>query len=303
MSKPYDGPWVIRSLMFAPGHIEKMVQKASGSEADSIVLDLEDAVPDASKAQGREIISSVLKSGLYNKKTVFVRINPLDSGLTLFDLEAVACQELHGFVYPMARTSEDIRNFDAQLSLMENYLNLTIGHFSIIGIIETPLAVLNAYPIATASNRMVGLIFGCEDYLADLQGRHNVDEVSLHTPRSRVAISARAAGIEPIDTPYVEVHDLTGLRSFANSGRDLGMAGMCSMAPRQISTINEIYTPTEEEIRYSTDVVNAEEEALAANRGIVVIDGKFISPPTVKAARNLLARYEAIRNLQNFGHS
>ena len=259
--------------MFVPGHNEKMVWKGAHSEADSIVLYLEDAVPPKSKAKGREIVNSVLKSGLYARKTVFVRINPLDSGLTLLDLEGVASPEVNGFIYPMAYTPDDIENFDAQLRLVENHLSLPIGHFSIIPVLETPLAVLNAYAIAKASDRMVGLIFGCEDYLAELQGRHSPDNISLYMPRAQVALAARAAGIEPIDTPYVKVHDLEGLRAFAEVGRNLGMAGMCVMTPRQIPIIHEIYTPAEEEVRYASEVVKAEEEALIADKGIVVING------------------------------
>lgn len=300
MSKPYDGSWVLRSLLFVPSHIEKMVSKAAGSEADSVVLDLEDAVPFESKEQGRKLIHDTLKSGLYAKKTVFVRINPLDTGLTLIDVEAVACSELHGFVYPMAYTPDNIKNFDAQLRLIEHHLGLSIGHFSVIALIETPLGVINAYEIAKASDRMVGLLFGCEDYLADLQGRHSAGNVSLLTPRAQLAIAARAAGVEPIDTPYVKVHDMEGLRSFTQEGRDLGMAGMLVMTPKQIPIVHETYSPSEDEIQFATDVVKAAEEARAAGRGIVVVDGKFISPPTLKAAQKILARYEAIRNLHKF---
>lgn len=300
MAKPYEGNWVLRSVLFVPGHIEKMAQKAALSEADCVVLDLEDAVPPQFKKQGREIIREVLKSGMFVKKTVFVRINPLETGLTLRDVEAVAYQELHGFIYPMARTPDNIKNFDAQLRLIEHHQGLPLEHFSIIALIETPLAVLNAYQIATASKRMVGLLFGCEDFLAELEGQHNADEIALHTPRAQVALAARAVGIEPIDTPYVKVHDLEGLKIFARQGRTLGMSGMLVMSPSQIPVVHDIYTPSEEEITFAREVVKTEEDAQASGKGIVIVDGKFISPPSVKAARNVLTRFEAIQKLQDF---
>ena len=300
MAKPYDGAWVLRSMLFVPSHIEKMVKKGAASEADCVVLDLEDAVPDDNKEEARSAIRNSLASGLYAKKTVFVRINPLETGLTLRDLDGVACRELHGFVYPMAYTPDDIKNFDAQLRLKEITLGLPVGHFSIIVLIETALGVINAYEIARASSRVVGLLFGCEDYIADMECRHSADDVSLHTPRALIALAARAAGVEPIDTPYVNVHDLEGLKPFTQRGRDLGMAGMLVMTPKQIPIAHATYTPSRDEINYAKDVVAAAEAARKEGRGIAVVNGKFISPPTLKAARKVLARVEAIENLDKF---
>lgn len=298
MAKPYPGPWVIRSMLFVPGHIEKMVRKAAMSEADCVVLDLQDAVPDPNKAEARIMIRKVLEENLFEKKTVFVRVNPLDTEMTLIDVDAVACRQLHGFVYPMAYVPDDIVTFDAQLRLMESKLELEVGHFSIIILIETPLGVINAYPLAKASPRVVGLLFGCEDYLAELQGRHSEADISLHTPRAQIALAYRAAGIEPIDTPYVKVHDLEGLRPFAERARDLGMAGMLVMTPKQIPIVHEVYTPNETEVALAQKMVQAADEATKEGRGIAVVDGMFVSPPTLKAARKLLDRVEAIRRVE-----
>lgn len=300
MTKPYKGPWVIRTFLFVPGHIEKMLIKAAGSEADCVALCLEDAVPYSEKSNARKKVRQVLEKGLYKKKTVFVRINPIDTGLTLKDLEGVACKELNGFVYPMAYTPDDIKNFDAQLSLVENQLDLPTGHFSIIVLIETPLAILNAYQIARASSRVVGLLFGCEDYMAEMESRYSKEEMSLFTPRSLLAMAARAAKVVPIDTPYVHVYDLEGLRRFATLGRDLGMAGMLVMTPRQIETVRECYTPSKDEILYATEAVQAADKAKKDGRGIAMVNNKFISPPTLKQAQRLLEHAEAIQNLESF---
>lgn len=300
MTKPYDGPWSLRTLLFVPGHIDKMLAKAPGTDADCVVLDLEDAVPIDEKANARVKIREVLESGLYARKTVFSRINPLESGLTLKDLEGVACEELHGFVYPMAYTADDIKNFDAQLRLIEAHKDLPRGHFSIIVLIETPLAALNAYELATASDRVVGLLYGCEDYLAEIEATYGANYETLHTPRSLVVMGARAAGVVPIDTPYVKVHDIEGLEVFAQQARDLGMDGMLVMTPKQIETAHRIYTPSAEAVEYARVVVEEAEKASKEGRGILVVDGKFISPPTLKAARKLLARHVAICKLQDF---
>jgi len=303
MSKSYKGPWVIRTFLFVPGHIDKMLAKGASSDADCVSLCLEDAVPKEEKENARKKIREVLKDGVYSKKTVFVRINPIDTGLTLKDLEGVACKELNGFVYPMAYTPDDVRKFDAQLSLIEDRLGLVKGHFSIIVLIETPLAVLNAYEIAKASDRVVGLLFGCEDYMAEMESRYSEKEMSLFVPRSLIAIAARSAGVEAIDTPYVQVHDLEGLKRFATLGRDLGMSGMLVMTPRQIDTAQKCYTPSREEIEYATEVVESAEQARKEGRGIIVVNDKFISPPTLKRVRKLLDRVNAIERLEAFKNS
>jgi len=298
--KPYDGPWSLRSLLFVPGHIDSMLEKAPHTDADCIVLDLEDAVPPSEKANAREKIRAVLQSGIYSRKTVFARINPIDTGLTLRDLEGVACEHLHGFVYPMAATADDIKSFDAQLSLIEIHHSLPKGHFSLIVLIETPLAVLNAYELAVSSNRVVGLLFGCEDFLAEIQATYGEMDLTLHTPRAMVVMAARAAGVAPIDTPYVRVHDLEGLATFAGRARRLGMEGMLVMSPKQIQTAHDIYTPTRQEIAAAEEIVTEAENARREGRGIVIVNGRFVSPPTLKAARLTLRRHQAIQNLQSF---
>lgn len=295
MEKPYKGPWVMRTFLFVPGHIEKLLKKGSQANADCIALCLEDAVPLSEKENARQTIKKVLSEGYFRHKPVFVRINPMDTGLTLRDLVAVACRELDGFVYPMAYTPDDIKSFDAQLSLIEAQKGLAKGHFSIVVLIETPLAILNAYDIAKASSRVVALLFGCEDYMAEMESRYSIDDRSLFAPRSMLAMAARAAGVVPIDTPYVRVHDLDGLKRFATLGRDLGMAGMLVVTPSQIDIVRDCYTPSQEAIEYAADVVSAAEAAEKEGKGIVIVRDKFVSPPTLKQAIKLLNYYEAIR--------
>ncbi|MCP4574114.1 MAG: CoA ester lyase [bacterium] len=298
MGEPNDTGQVMRSLLFVPGHIEKMVNKAPSTATDCIVFDLEDAVPPRNKEEARACIRTALESGRYAAKTTFVRINPIDSGLTLQDLDAVACKELDGFVYPMAFDGDDIKKFDAQLSLMESHLELPRGHFSIVALIETAAAVLNTQEIACASSRVVGLMFGCEDYLAGMDARHTDLDISLHHPRMMVALAARAAGVAAIDTPFVQVHDTEGLEAFAKRARNLGMGGMVVLSPKQVAVANEIYSPTAEEITFANDVAAAAVEAEKQGMGVVIVDGKFISPPTLKAAMRVLDRHRAIGELE-----
>jgi citrate lyase subunit beta / citryl-CoA lyase len=302
MSKPYPGPWVFRTLLFTPGHLEEMIYKSLNSKADCVVIDLEDAVPDTSKGDARKIIRKVLETGAFKRKPVLVRINPMDTGLTLIDLDAVACRQLNGFVFPKPTSVDDIKAFDAQLNLMEKTLGLPSGHFDVVVLIETTLAALKAYEMATATRRAVGLLFGCEDYLADLQGMHNEGELSLLVPRSMVVMAARAAGIAAIDTPYVQVHNTEGFSQHLKQGRELGYDGLALMTPKQIEASLEVYTPDPEEVSKAQEIVRLTEVAVAEHRGIAIHNGKFISPPTLKQAKLLLERHYKIDSfLQHCG--
>jgi citrate lyase subunit beta / citryl-CoA lyase len=300
MSKPYSGNWVIRTMLFTPGHVEKLIPKSANSKADVVVLDLEDAVPPKSKIEARQTIRRVLEEGVFADKTVMVRINPMDTGLTLLDLDAVACKQLNGFIFPKPYTSDDIKAFDAQLSLKEKTLGLKSGHFEIVVLIETALGVLNAYEIATATPRIIGLLFGSEDYLAEIQGLHSENATSLLTARSIVAIASRAAGIVPIDTPFVDVHNEDGFAKHLQQGRELGFDGLLVMTPSQIDSARDVYTPDREEVAWAEEIVHLADEARADGRGIAIYEGKFISPPTEKRARAVLNRYHQIANFEDY---
>ena len=300
MSKPYPGDWVIRSALFVPGHIDKMLSRAADSGADCLLLDLEDAVPSGKKSEARQKIRQTLERELFTRSAVFVRVNSIETALTAQDLEGVVCRHLHGIVYPNANAPDDIKKLDKELKRIEKEADLFLGQLSIIPLVETPRGVLNAHAIARSSSRIVGLIFGCEDYLAELHGRHGADEASLQVPRAMVAMAARAAGIEPIDTPYVKVNDAAGLQSFARTGRDLGMGGMCALTPDQVRLINEVYTPAEDQVQTAHEMIRAAQDFINSGRGVFISEARFIAPPTLRAAAKTLARHEAIKDLEDF---
>ncbi len=300
MTKPYPGPWILRTVLFTAGHIDRYLQKAFTSDADCIVLDLEDAVPESKKGFARNNIVECATKHLNSKYPVMVRINPMESGLTLLDLDQVACKEIDGFVYPKAYLADDVKAFDAQLTLKEQVLGLEHGHFDIIVLMETPESILNAYEIATASPRVVGLLFGSEDFLADMEGSHGPGGRPILCPRHIISMAARAAGIAAIDTPYVQVHDDEGLRTHIAQAKELGYEGMLVMTPRQIDIAREMYTPAETKVEEAREMVKLAEEAVASDRGIAVSRGVFISPPTLKRHKNLLRRYNAIKAFEEF---
>jgi citrate lyase subunit beta/citryl-CoA lyase len=273
-----------------------MMKKAENLDADCIALDLEDAVPKGMKNKARKSIKSALDANTFGSHRVFVRINPIDSGMTLTDLHATASPNLRGYIYPMARSASDVNAFSAQLGLMEHELGLEQGHFTIIALIETPGGLQCVDSIAYSS-RVEAVLFGCEDYLAEIEGSHLDDFSSLTYARSRIANAAKGAGIVPIDTPFIRVKELDVLVDFSNVGRALGMDGMLVLSPDQIGVANSCYLPNADEIQRARRMIDAAEKSKDGERGVVILDsGEFVSPPTLKWARKIILKYERIQN-------
>ena len=298
MSQECNNLPVLRTLLFTPGHNRKLIDKAFNSEADCVVLDLEDAVPDDCKQSAREGIRDVLENRTNYCQTVMVRINPLESGLTLLDLDEVACRQLDGIIFPKAYHADDIKAFDAQLTLKEKTLGLETGHFRLIILIETPESVLNALEMTKASSRVIGLLYGCEDFLTDMEGLHGPGGRSLQVPRHLTSMAARAAGVIPIDTPYVQVHNEQGFDDHLLQGRELGFEGILVMTPRQIPQARKMFTPSDEEITEAKNLVALAAEADGEAKGIAVSGKTFISPPTLKRAHKIIRRISAIEEYE-----
>lgn len=301
MSSPrFEGKFVARTLLFTSGHNPHYLEKAFASDSDVIVLDLEDAVPASKKDEARQTITRVLSSDLIDRRPVFVRINPMETGDTLKDLDTVADARLYGFVYPKACNAKDMEVFDAQLTLKEKNLGIEKGHFKVIALLETPEAVLNAFSIAKASSRVIALLFGSEDFLAETEGEHGIGGRSILAPRHMISMAARAAGIVPIDTPYVKIGDTEGLKKHIEQAKELGFEGMLVMSPKEIELVKEYYTPAPDELNRAREIIDLAEETNKADRGISVKKGMFISPPTVSKARKLLDRMNKIEAFEAF---
>ena len=300
MKNKYNKRLVHRSLLFTAGHNKKYIDKAFQTEADAIVFDLEDAVPDDKKEEARETLKAFLAKDLPDDRPVYVRINPLESGMTLLDTDAVVSPNLNGFVYPMARTARDMIAFDAQLSLKEKLLGLPQGYFDIIALIETPESIVRLNEIATASDRIIGLLFGSEDFLAEQEGRHGEDAQGIAVPRHIVSMTAKAHGLLAIDTPYVNVGDFEGLKKHIRQANVMGFEGMLIMSPRELAIANVGYTPDDEKVEKAREIVRLAKEAAQENKGIVIYNGIFVSPPSVKAAHKTTERYNNILEYTEF---
>lgn len=284
----------MRSLMFVPAHNQKLLDSAVRRDADVLLLDIEDSVPYLEKQKSRDNIKEFAKRTDLNGKLLFPRVNDRESGELLKDAYQLTIDGIHGFMYPKATKGEDIYFFGKLLETIEYEKGYPIGTFKIIPLIETAGAVINIKDICSVCTRVIAVAFGCEDYVTDLQGKHDAEGVSIMTARSLISIGARSCGILPIDTVHIKVHDLEDLERNLIIGKNLGFEGMLVLNPKELPLVHQYYSPTETEINWAKEMIELAEEAKKDGKGVAVKDNKFIGPPMVKMAKNILKKQKLI---------
>jgi len=288
--------YLMRSLMFVPAHNERLLQSASRSEADVLLLDIEDSVqPVENKQVARDMICKWVLEGKFSKYKVFPRINDRESGQLLRDIHQLTIPGVHGFMYPKSKRGEDVYFIDKLLETIEYEKGLPIGTFKLIPLIETAGAVLNAQDICKASSRVVAIAFGCEDFITDLEGIHDEEHQSLFTPRANIAMAARATGVIPIDTVHIKVHDLADLEVNIKLAKKLGFEGMLVLNPKELPLVHQFYSPGEKEVNDAMEMLRLYEEYEKEGKGVAVKDGTFIGPPMVLAAKKVLKKHYLIK--------
>ncbi len=284
----------MRSLMFVPAHNQKLLDSSVRRDADVLLLDVEDSVPVCDKQLARENIKSFVQRDDLNGKLIFPRVNDRESGELLKDLTQLTIEGVHGFMYPKSTKAEDVYFVGKLLETIEYEKNIPVGTFKLIPLIETAGAVVNIKEICQACTRVIAVAFGCEDYVTDIRGKHDGAGNSIFYARNAIVNAARFAGIIPIDTVHIKVHDLEDLEKEVQLGKQLGFEGMLVLNPKELPIVHQYYTPTEEEVIWAKEMVELAEEAAREGKGVAVKDNKFIGPPMVRMAKNILAKHEMI---------
>lgn len=286
--------YLMRSLMFVPAHNQKLLDSAIRRDADVLLLDIEDSVPCCDKQKARDNIKEYVKRPDLGGKLLFPRVNDRESGELLKDAYQLTIDGIAGFMYPKSTKGEDIYFFGKLLETIEYEKGIPIGTFKIIPLIETTGAVINIKEICQACTRVIAVAFGCEDFVTDLQGKHDLDGQSIMMARNLISIGARSCGVLPIDTVHIRVHDLEDLEKNLIVSKRFGFEGMLVLNPKELPLVNQYYSPTQEELAWAKEMIALSEEANAEGKGVAVKDEKFIGPPMVKMARNILRKQELI---------
>lgn len=289
--------FLMRSLMFVPAHNERLLASASKSEADVLLLDIEDSVqPVANKQTARDNIEKWVKEGKFNNHMVFPRVNDRESGQLLKDVHQLTIKGVHGFMYPKSKLGEDVYFIDKLLETIEYEKGLEIGTFKLIPLIETAAAVLNAQDICKASKRVVAIAYGCEDFIADLEGIHDAEHQSLFTPRAIIAMAARANNVIPIDTVHINVHDMDDLEENLRVAKNLGFEGMLVLHPKELELAHRYFSPTNQEVSDAEEMLRLSQEAQLDGKGVALMNGRFIGPPMVISAKKTLKKQKLIQS-------
>jgi citrate lyase subunit beta/citryl-CoA lyase len=283
-----------RTMMFVPGNNPGMLKDAGIYGADSLMFDLEDAVAISEKDSARFLVYNAIKTIDYDNTEIVVRINGLDSPFGRLDIEAVVRAGVDVIRLPKTETKQDILDVEAVIEEVERKIGREVGSTRMMAAIEGATGVVNAYSIATSSKRLIGIALGAEDYVTSLKTKRYPDGMELMGARSQIVIAARAAGIYALDTVYSNVDNEEGFRREVELIKQLGFDGKSVINPKQIKPVHEIFAPTDQEIRKSSDIVRAAREAQKQGIGVISLNGKMIDKPIIERAERVLQLAKAV---------
>lgn len=286
---------ILRSLLFVPGNKESMLTKALGLKPDAIVPDMEDSVPIAEKAAARNTIAVLLPQLAATGVPVIPRVNSLETPFVDDDLAAAVSPHVFAISIGKVKSAADIAAVSVAIGKLEQRMDLAAGRIKLLPWIETAEAIADCGAICRASERIIGVAFGAEDFTHDLGVERIEDDAQLLYARSQLCVAARAAHVLALDTPYFKLRDPDGLRTAALAAKRLGFKGKFAIHPEQIAPLNECFSPSAQEIAHARRVIAAFEEAESRGRASTSLDGWVIDVPVVKRARALLELAERER--------
>ena len=297
---------VLRSMLFVPGNSMRMITKAATLAADAIILDLEDAVPLPDKGTARIMVRDSIKAIKSGGSAAFVRVNALTTNLTSEDLKFVCVDGLDGIMLAKTEAKSDVVELAGMLEEKERSLGLKKGSLLIVPLIESAKGVVNAYEIASASERVVAVAFGAGDYYRDL-GRSvsflSPEQTELLYARAQIVNGSRAAGVQAIDTPFLGLlTDREGFMRETTLALQLGFKGKLLIHPAQIDFVNKTFSPSPDESAYSRRVVEAFEEAQARGLGAISFEGRMIDIMSYRQAKDLVNFVELIAEREKRRH-
>jgi citrate lyase subunit beta/citryl-CoA lyase len=279
-----------RSLLFVPGTRPERIAKAAAMAVDGVILDLEDAVPPAQKAQAREWVVAALRRVDFGGRERIVRVNAPATPEHAADLAAVIPAGLDALLLPKLSDAAGVARLDAEVARIEQASGRRPGAIRFHLLVETVAAVVGLEALARAVPRSAALFYGAGDLARETRARLVPGRLTELYTMSRVVLVARATGLDAIDSPCFELGQAAALESHTRIGAELGFDGKALIHPSQIEVANRCYTPSPEAIAEARRVLAAYEEAEGSGRGALAVEGHFVDAVHVHMARETLAR-------------
>jgi len=277
-----------RSMLFLPGNNPNMLINGNCLGADAIIFDLEDAVSPTEKDAARILVRNTMRYMDFRGCEIIVRINSIDTPYWQADIDEILPYQPGLILLPKTGSAADVLAADAYITEVEEKLGLAINTVGLMPLIETALGVENAFAIASASKRVKALFLGAEDLTADLQCKRTKEGREIEHARTRLVVAARAAGVDVYDTPFTDVNDDEGIVADTQLAKALGFTGKASISPRHVEVINSVFSPTQKEVDYAYEVMEAIAQAKEQGKGAIALHGKMIDAPIVARAQRTI---------------
>lgn len=279
---------ILRSLLFVPADNPAKLMKSKQASADALVIDLEDAVELGRKVLARALVKEFLQGRHALPQTVLVRLNQVAGEHFGHDCDAITGYIPDGIVLSKCESINDVLQLHSFLEKTDADRKCRI-----YPLIESARGILNAYSIASSSSRVAGLAFGAEDFSAEMGIQQTDEEIELLYARSALVTASRAAGCEAFDSPLLDFGDLQRLQNAAFRARNLGFSGKLAIHPAQIPVLNDVFSPTESEIREATRIIASYS---AKGGGVLAVEGRMVDEASARRARRILEIAGAIQH-------
>jgi len=285
--------------MFVPGGIPRFMEKGLGCDADGLIIDLEDAVAAHRKAEVRDWVRNALLQNDFGRKEKIVRINELGTEFGHLDIMTIVEGRPDTLLLPKVNTPENVLTADAVITAAERRAGLEPGTVGLLALMEMPEGIENAMSIAMSCKRLTGLCFGAGDFTRETHATITESRIELYYALSRILCAARAAGIDALDSPCINVRDQVANEREAVQAMRLGYDGKQAVHPDQVAAINRVFTPSTEQIQFWVRAVQAYKESEQAGRGATTVDGHLIEMPHVEMAARVLSIAEVVGALSD----
>ena len=282
-----------RSILYMPGSNARALEKGRTLNADVLIFDLEDAVTADAKETARNQVMSALSEGGYGHRELIVRVNAVNTASGQKDIAVMSTSGAHGLLLPKVDSSVSVKEAEA-LMIASN----APDDMSIWTMMETPLGILHSEEIAFSSNRMGGFVLGTSDLAKSLHCSHTRDRLPVNTTLGLCILAARAAGIAIVDGVHLDLSDNSGFEYSCRQGLEMGFDGKTLIHPKTIDMANSIYSPSEDELKWSQTIIAAHGQAKKEGQGVIVVDGKVVEELDVQNAERLVALADSIAATQ-----